>query len=86
MHKSITQEQSTQEKLRPAERLFHEANLRLQNAIKTKGMGEITVVQRRLDVAYPNMEAFTKKKEVVDDTQRRKVTDKIVASVLTKNK
>ena len=31
------------------------------------------------------MEAFRKKKEVVD-TQRRKVTDIIVASVFTKNK
>ena len=85
MHKSITKEQATQEKLRTVERLFHEANLRLQDAIKTNGMGEITVVQRRLDVAYPNMEAFTNKKEVVD-TQRRKVTDKIVPSVFTKNK
>ena len=33
----------------------------------------MTVVQRLLDVAYPNMEAFRKKKEVV--------ADKIVASV-----
>ena len=31
------------------------------------------------------MEAFRNKKEVVD-TQRRKVTDKIVAAVFTKNK
>ena len=36
--------------------------IRLQDAIKTKGMGEMTVVQRLLDVAYPNMEAFRKKK------------------------
>ena len=40
----------------------HEANKRLQDAIKTKGMGEMTVVQRLLDVAYPNMEAFKKKR------------------------
>ena len=84
MHTSITKEQVTQEKLRTAERFFHEVNSRLQDAMKTNGMGEITVVQRRLDVAYPNMKAFTKKKEVVD-TPRRKVTDKIVASVFTKN-
>ena len=45
----------------------------------------MTVVQRLLDVAYPTMEAFRKKKEVVD-TKRRKETDKIVASVFTKNK
>ena len=45
----------------------------------------MTVVQRLLDVVYPNMEAFRKKKEVVD-TQRRKATDKIVASVFTNNK
>ena len=44
----------------------------------------MTVVQRLLDVAYTNMEACRRKKEVVD-TQRRKVTDKIVASVFTKN-
>ena len=50
----------------------------------TKGMGEITVVQRLLDVAYSYMEAFRKKRGV--DTQSRKVTDKIVASVFTKNK
>ena len=37
------------------------------------------------DIAYPDMETFRKKKEVVD-TQRRKVTDIIVASVFTKNK
>ena len=36
--------------------------IRLQDAIKTKGMGEMTVVQRLLDVAYPNMEAFKKKR------------------------
>ena len=35
---------------------------RLQDAIKTKGMGEMTVVQRLLDGAYTNMEAFKKKK------------------------
>ena len=33
---------------------------RLHDAIKTKDMGEMTVVQRHLDVAYPNMEAFKK--------------------------
>ena len=48
-------------------------------------MGEMTVLQRLLDVAYPNMVTFRKKTEVVD-TQRRKVPDKIVASVFTKNK
>ena len=57
---------------------------RLQDATEAKGIGEMTVVQRLLDVAYPIMEAF-KRKEVVD-TQSRKVTDKIVASVFTKNK
>ena len=45
----------------------------------------MTVVQILLDVAYPNMEAFRKKNEVVD-TKRRNMTDKIVASVFTKNK
>ena len=65
MHKSITKEQATQEKLRTAELLFHEVNSRLQDAIKTKGIGEITVVQRRLDVAYQNMEAFTMKKRLL---------------------
>ena len=46
--------------------------IRLQDAIKTKDMGEMTVVQRLLDVAYPtmeaemkNLEACEKKKEVV---------------------
>ena len=39
----------------------------------------MTVVQIVLDVAYPNMEAFRRKKEVVD-TQRRKVTDKSLSS------
>ena len=34
---------------------------RLQDAIKTKGMGEMTV-EKILDVAYPNMEAFKKKR------------------------
>ena len=76
---------ATQDKLRTVERLFHKANSRLQDAMKIKGMGEITVIQRHLDVTYKNMEAFTNKKEVVD-TQRRKVTDKIVPSVFTKNK
>ena len=59
--------------------------LGLQDVSKTKGMAEMTVVQRLLDVAYPNMEAFRKKKEVVG-TQRRKVTDIIVAFVFTKNR
>ena len=45
----------------------------------------MTVVQKLLDVVYPNMEPFRKKKEVVD-TQKRKVTDKIAVSVFTKNK
>ena len=45
----------------------------------------MTVVQILLDVAYPNMETFRKKKEVVD-TQSRNVTVKIVTSVFTKNK
>ena len=42
----------------------------------------MTVVQRLLDVAYTNMGAFRKIEQVVD-TQSRKVTDKIVASVFT---
>ena len=44
----------------------------------------MTVVQILLNVAYPNMETL-KRKEFVD-TQSRKVTDKIVAFVFTKNK
>ena len=47
----------------------------------------MTVVQRLLDVAYIlkyKIWRHLKRKEVVD-TQSRKVTDKIVASVFTKN-
>ena len=68
--KNITKERATHEELRTAECVFHEANYRLQDAIKTKGMGEMTVVQTLLDVAYPNIEAFIKK--VVVDTQKQK--------------
>ena len=63
----------------------HATMKEIRDAIKTKGMGEMTVVQRLLDVAYPNIDAFKKKKEVVD-TQSRKVTHTIVASVFIKNK
>ena len=63
-HKSCTQQNTS---------IFHETNQRLQDAIKTKGMGEMTVVERLLDVAYPNIEASRKKKELVD-TKRRRVT------------
>ena len=72
--------------------IFHEANQSLQDVIKTKDMGEMTVVQGLLDVenskmeaAGKNLEACRNKKELVD-TKRRNVTDNIVASVLTKNK
>ena len=81
---NITKELGTQEELCPAERVFRDENKRLQDAIKAQDMGEMTVVQRLLDVAYPNMEAFKKKRGF--DTQSRKVTHKIVASVFTKNK
>ena len=59
---NITKERTTQEELRTAKLVFHEENSTLQDAMKTKGMGEMTVVQRLLDVAYPNMEAFKKKR------------------------
>ena len=41
----------------------------------------MTVVHRLFDIAYPNMEAFRKNKRVVD-TQRRRVTDNIVANTI----
>ena len=52
---NITKEREPQEELRTIERVFHQANYRLQDAIKTEGMGEMTVVQRLLDVTYPNL-------------------------------
>ena len=45
----------------------------------------MTGVHGLLDATMKNLEACRKKKEVVD-TKWRKVTDHIVASVLTKNK
>ena len=42
---------------RAAERYFHEASQRLQDAINTKDMGKMTIVQGILDVANPKMEA-----------------------------
>ena len=50
---------------------------RLKNAFKTKGMGEVTVVQGLFDVARNNLEACRKKKEVVDN-KMRKVNNNIV--------
>ena len=77
-----TKERATQEELPTAEHVFHETNWRLQDAIKSKGMGEMSVVQRML---HSQIWRHLKRKEVVD-TQSRKVTDKIVPSVFTKNK
>lgn len=90
---NIAKEQATQEEeLRTAERLFLEANKRLQDAIKEKNMSEMTVVQGLLDVAKVKMEAARKKleecrkeKEVVD-SKRKMVMDRIVSSLRTKNK
>ena len=66
MHKSITNEQATQEEeLHTAEHLFHEANQILQDAIKTKNMGEMIVVQGLMDVANPKIEAERKKSGVM---------------------
>ena len=67
--------------------------MRLQDSIKTKDMGEMTVIQGLLNIANPTMEVIRKymevcrKKKKIVDTKRRKVTANIdFASVITKNK
>ena len=84
MHKT-SQRNGQHKKSYAQQNVSHEANYRLQDAIKTKGMGEMTVVQRLLNMLYTQIWRHLKRKAVID-TQRRKVTDKIVASVFTKNK
>ena len=90
-HSNITKEQAThEEELRTAERLFHEAYQRLQEAIKTKNISEMTIVQGLLDVAKMDtarkkLEECRKEKEAVD-AKRSKVMDRLVSSVLTEKK
>ena len=64
-----------------AESLFHEASRRLQDAIKEKNIGEMTVVHGPLQVANAKMKVARKKleecrheKEVLA-TKRRKLMD-----------
>ena len=76
-------EQAKQEKeLRTAQRLFQEANERLQQALKEKNMGEMTVVSALMEATKKKMQDSTKKledcrqeKEV--HAERRKIIDRI---------
>ena len=83
---------NTRRRVAHSRSVFRESTQRLQDAIKTKNICEMTVVQGLLDVANSNieaarkkLEACSKKKELVD-TKRRKVTDNVVAYMFTKNK
>ena len=61
---NIAKEQSQQEEeLRKAETLYCEANSRLKNAIRTKVMNEMTVVQGLMAVASKKMESARRKLE-----------------------
>ena len=53
VQKCITKEQATQEEMRTAERLFREVSQRLQDAIKTKDMVEMTVFTWTLGCCEP---------------------------------
>ena len=79
------EEEETEKRRRCNRRLrqTRKINSLYTDAIKIKNMGKITVVQGLLEVADKNGDC-RKEKEVVD-TKMRKVTDNVVASVLTKN-
>ena len=80
----IAKEQVKQEKeVQTAQRLFREANERLQQAVKENSMGEMSVVsalmevaQRKIDEASKKLEDCRKEREVVD-SKRRKIMDRI---------
>ena len=66
-----------------AQRLFREANERLQQAVKENNMGQMLVVsalmevaQKKIDEASKKLQDFRKEREVVD-SKRRKIMDRI---------
>ena len=75
----IAKEQVKQEKeVQLAQRLFQEANERLQQAVKENNMGEMSVVsalmevaQKKIDEASKKLEDCRKEREVVDSKQRK---------------
>ena len=80
----IAKEQVKQEKgVQTAQRLFREANERLQQAVKENNMGQMLVVsalmevaQKKIDEASKKLQDFRKEREVVD-SKRRKIMDRI---------
>ena len=80
----IAKEQVKQEKeVQTAQRIFREANERLQQAVKENNMGEMSVVsalmevaQKKIDKASKKLEDCRKEREVVD-SKRRKIMDRI---------